>query len=154
VVDVAAVRRLRAAGEPAAAVAGEQVVDQRLGWGVAGAAVVQQVPVDRVGDQPPPLAVGGQRPGGGGRDGPVPGQLARGLGQPEQAGQVDGDPDLRALPVRAGQGGLGQRGGGERDQRVGPAGVDARRVGRVDPGRVGAGRVGGRVGAGGPGQGV
>jgi len=73
VVEVAAAGGLAAAGEPAGAVARDDVVAQLLRRPVRAVPIVEQVPVDRVDDEAPPLGVfgelagerGGQRAGRG-----------------------------------------------------------------------------------------
>ena len=70
VVQVGAAGAVGAEREGAFAVAADDVIDQVLGWAVAGGAVVQQLPGDRVGDQPPPGAarIVGEPAGVAGRD--------------------------------------------------------------------------------------
>ena len=76
------------------------MVDQGLGWSVAGAAVVDQG-AEGVGDQSPPGAgaVGGDQPGEACGDRSVAGQVAGLVVGAEQGGQGDGDLDLRPPPL-------------------------------------------------------
>ena len=84
VVELAAVRRLPAAGGPAGAVAGDDVVLEDLGWAVDGGAVVEQVPGDRVDDQAGPGGVGCQGAGHVRREGAVADELGGVVPQAEQ----------------------------------------------------------------------
>jgi hypothetical protein len=86
-------------------------------------AVVEQLPGDGVGDQPPPGAglVGGQLPGDGGGDGSVAGQLAGLLIGPEQRRQGDRDLDRGPHALRFRQQRVVQRGHTQVHQRIGAA---------------------------------
>jgi hypothetical protein len=61
VIDIACVCLSFATGKSTSAVAGDQVVDQSLRRAVDGGAEVEQVPVDRIGHQPPPAGFAGHR---------------------------------------------------------------------------------------------
>ena len=125
VVELAAIRGLRARGGPAGAVPGDHIVLEHLRWPVDGGAVVEQVPSHRIHHEPGPRRVRRQRPGHGGGQGAVADQLGRVIPQPEQRGQVDDDldgdlPAVRLRQVRALQRTPGQSHQGIRPPRVDP----------------------------------
>jgi hypothetical protein len=80
----------------AADVAGSDVVDEVLGWAVAGAAVVEQLPTGGVGDQATPGRAGVEGDGSGefGGDRPVSGQVCGFVAGAGEGVEGDGDVDL------------------------------------------------------------
>jgi hypothetical protein len=84
VVDVAGCGRAGAGDAAAGLVAHHHVVDEVLGWPVAGGAVVEEPPAGWVGEQPPPGALGGDAAGDRGGQWPVAGQVAWVLVDPDQ----------------------------------------------------------------------
>ena len=95
-VNVAALGGPGAVREAAGLVAGDDMGLQVGGGLISGAAVVEEPPVGRVVQDPPPGAVGGDPPGHVGGDRPVPGQLGRVVVQSEEGGRGDGDTDVGA----------------------------------------------------------
>src|SRR5262249_38604444 len=75
VVDIAGRGGRGAAREDAVLVSGADEVRQPSRWPVRGPPEVQQLPGQRIGDQPPPRAVTGQFPGQRRGDRPVPGEF-------------------------------------------------------------------------------
>lgn len=100
VVELAAPGRLRAAGEDAGSVPGDDMLG-KLAWrSVAGAAVVEQRSAGWIGEQAAPHPVGGDPPGDRCRDRSVAGQLTRLFVQADQRRPRDGDLDAGAVSVR------------------------------------------------------
>lgn len=94
VVDITAVRGDSAPGIHAGAVSGFDVFSKMRGWSITRGAVVKQCSADRVSNQTPPRAFGGEFTRNISRDRAVPRQLAGELIQAQQRGQGNGDPDL------------------------------------------------------------
>src|SRR5882757_2696831 len=94
--------------EDARSVSGDDVIGECLGWPVAAAAVVEELPGGGVGEQPAPGAggVGGDAAGHGRGDGSVPVEVGRQFIAAEQGGCGDGDVDGWTLSVVFGQGGV------------------------------------------------
>src|SRR6266511_3765950 len=102
-----------AAGEDAVVVAGADEVGEGGGGPVGGAAVVEQVPGHRVGEQSPPGAVGGEFPCHLGGDGSVPGQFRAVFGQAREHGGGHGDLHQHPVaPAAAGAAGAPAAAGG------------------------------------------
>ena len=102
VVEFAVDHRAPAAGEPAVHVPGLDEVGERDGWGVGGAAVVEQCPGGGVEQQPPPGRGGGDLAGHLGGDRAVAEQLAGVVGEPEQRGHRHQDLHQRLARVHRG----------------------------------------------------
>src|SRR6185312_15389438 len=91
-VEVTAVSRTQTGRETTDGSAGHDQVAQRRGRPVHGGAVIGGRPGSRIGEDAPPGALRGHLAGLVGGDGPVAGQLAGLLVEPEQGAERDMNP--------------------------------------------------------------